>query len=142
MSFPRLADRRALLRLPCGDRGFAFEQQTGALDDRHVDHLAVDGDGADTLGERLVVSGDDAAGVVDFLGARTKLLVQNGDLARMNDRGADEAEAARAADRLPKPVEVVKLGDRADKAQWHYAGGPGGEDGHLLRHEEPLGLGQ
>ena len=52
-----------------GDCGFAFEQEAGALDDRHVDHLAVDGNRADTVGERLVVGGDDAAGVVDFLSA-------------------------------------------------------------------------
>ena len=45
----------------------ALDQEPGALDDRHVDHLAVDGDRADPLGERLVVGGDDAAAVIDLL---------------------------------------------------------------------------
>ena len=40
-----------------GDRLLALDEEPGALDDRHVDHLAVDGDGADALGEGLVVGG-------------------------------------------------------------------------------------
>ena len=87
----------------------SFEHEPRALDDRHVDRLAVDGDGADTLGERLVVGGDDAAGVVDFLRAGAELLVQDRHLARMDDRGADKAEAARAAlDRSAGPRSVIR----------------------------------
>jgi len=85
-----------------GDRGFAIEQQPGALDDRHVDHPAVDGDGTHPLGQCLVVSGDDAAGVVELLRARTEFLVQDRHLARMDDRRADKPEPARAADRIPE----------------------------------------
>jgi hypothetical protein len=33
----------------------SVEQEAVALDDRHFDHLAVDGDGADPLGEGLVM---------------------------------------------------------------------------------------
>src|ERR1700730_13648404 len=106
-----------------GDRGFALEEKAGALDDRHVDHLAIDGDGADTLGQRLVVGSREAAGVVDFLRAGTEFLVEDRDLARMDNRGADKANAARAPDRLPEAVEVVKLGDGGEKPQWHDAGG-------------------
>ncbi len=36
-------------RLAGGDGGLALDQQPGPLDDRHVDHLAVDGDRAHTL---------------------------------------------------------------------------------------------
>src|SRR5271155_4567200 len=80
----RSGDCDSTVALPAfagGDCGFAFEEEAGALDDRHVDHLAVDGDGADAFGECLVVGGDDAAGVIDFLRAGTELLVQDRDLA-------------------------------------------------------------
>src|SRR6516165_9808988 len=120
----------------------ALDEEAGALDDRHVNHLAVDGDGADPLGKRLVISGEHAAGVIDLRGARSELLVQDRHLARMNDRGADKPETTRAPDRRAKAVEVVKLGDRADKAQRHDPRGTGGEDAELLWHEQPLGLGQ
>ena len=89
----------ALLRLAGGDRRLALEQQSGALDDRDVDHLAVDSDGADTLGQRLVIGRDDAAGMIDLLAARPELLVQDLHLARMDHRGAGKTESAGAADR-------------------------------------------
>jgi hypothetical protein len=38
-----------------GDCGVAVEERACELDDRHFDHFAVDGDGADPLGEVLVV---------------------------------------------------------------------------------------
>jgi len=97
-------------------------------------NLAIDRDGADTFGQCLVIGGDDAPSMVDLVGARPELLVQDRHLARVNDRGADEAEAARAANRRAKPVEIVELGDRADKAQRHDAGRAGGDHRHLLRH--------
>src|SRR5262252_4843030 len=79
------------IRLPfglaSGDGGFALEQEAGAFDDRHIDHLAIDGDGADPFGERLVIGGDNAAGVVELLGAGAELLVEDRHLARMDDRG-------------------------------------------------------
>src|SRR6202011_2850914 len=74
-----------LPRLPRSDRRFAFEEELGAFDDRHVDHLAVDGDRADPFGERRVIGGDDPGGVGDFGGGGAELLVQNPNLARMND---------------------------------------------------------
>jgi hypothetical protein len=124
------------------NRFFALDEEPGALDNRHVDHLAVHSHRADTLGGRFVIGGDDTPGVVGVLGAGAKLLVEDRNLARMDDRGADEAEPARAPDRLPETIEVVKLGDCADEAQRHDAGGAGGKHCHLLRHEQPLGLGQ
>src|SRR5215831_14272852 len=90
------------LRLAGGDRRLTLEEQLGALDDRHVDHLAVDCDSADTFSQRLVIGGEDAAGLIDLLGARPKLLVQDWHLARMDHRGADKAESAGAADRRAK----------------------------------------
>ena len=48
----------------------------------------------------------------------------------------------RAADRLSETVEIVELGDGADKAQRHDTGGAGGEYRHLLRHRQRFGLGQ
>jgi hypothetical protein len=99
-----------------GDCFFAIEQQPGAPDDGHLDHLAVDGDGADPFGERLVIGGNDAASVVDFIAGRAEFLVEDWDLAWMDGRCADRAEAARAADRPSEALEIVKLGDRADKA--------------------------
>src|SRR3984893_7750670 len=94
-----------------GERLFAFDEQPGALDDRHVDHLTVDGDRADTLGQRLVVGGKNAARVINLIRARSELLVEDRHLARMDDRGADEAEPTGAADRLPEAIEVVGFGD-------------------------------
>ena len=124
----------ALLRLAGGDRRLALEQQSGALDDRDVDHLAVDSDSAHTFGQRLVIGSDDAAGVVDLLRIRPELLVEDRHLARMDHRGADKTESTRTSDRLPKAVEIVELSNRADKAQWHDSGGAGSEHGHLLWH--------
>jgi hypothetical protein len=49
-----------------GQLPFGLDEEPGALDDRHVDHLAADSDSADPFGERLVVGGDDAAGVLDL----------------------------------------------------------------------------
>src|SRR5438270_514289 len=83
----------------------------------HVDHLAVDRDSADAFGERLVVGSDDTACMVDLGGARPELLVEDRDLGRVNDTGAQKADAARAAHCLAKAVEVVKFGDRADKTE-------------------------
>src|SRR5207249_12167584 len=54
-----------------------------------VDHLAVDGDGADPLGEGIVVGGDDPRCVLDLGGARAELLVQDLDLARVDDRSEE-----------------------------------------------------
>src|SRR5437763_1529520 len=93
---PPLCRWRGFLRLALGDRRVAREEEAGALDDRHVDHLAVDGNGADPACKRLVVGGDDPLGVVDLGLARAKFLVQNLDLARVDDAGADKSDAARA----------------------------------------------
>src|SRR3954471_23051784 len=99
---------RQLLRLAGRDRILAFEQQLGALDDRHVNHLAIDGDRADSLGERLVIGTDNTARVIDLSRARTEFFVQDRDLAWVDHAGAHEAEPARAADRLAKTVEVAE----------------------------------
>src|ERR1700757_1731979 len=82
------------LRLATDDRRLALEEQLGALDNRHVDHFAVNRDRADTFGERLVVGSDDAAGVIDLLGAGPELLVEDRHLARVDHRRADKAESA------------------------------------------------
>src|SRR3984893_10430912 len=99
-----------------GDCGFAFEEQPGAFDDRDVDHLVVDGDRTHTFGQRLVIGGDDAPGAGGFLTAWPAFFVQDRHLARMDDRGADEAETAGPADRMAESVEVMELGDRANNA--------------------------
>jgi len=97
-------------------------------------NLAIDRDGADTFGQCLVIGGDDAPSMVDLVGARPELLVQDRHLARMDHRSADKTESTRTPDRLPKAVEIVELSNRADKAQWHDSGGASGEHGHLLWH--------
>src|SRR5579883_1896059 len=94
---------RAQARLAGGDRGFALEQETSALDDRHVDHPAVDRHRADPFGERFVINRDNAVSVVDLCRRRAEFLVEDRDLARMDDRGADKTEASRAANRLAEP---------------------------------------
>jgi len=69
VSLKRAAGQPPLLFFARRDRRLAFEQELGALDDRHVDHLAVDRDSADAFGERLVVGSDDTACMVDLGGA-------------------------------------------------------------------------
>src|SRR5262249_10939916 len=81
-------------RFAGGDGFLAGDQEAGALDDRHIDHLAADADRADTLGERLVVGRDNAATMVDLLRAWAEFLVEDRDLARMDHRCAKEAEPA------------------------------------------------
>src|SRR5579859_698438 len=100
-----LPEGRLLLRLALGDRLVAREERLGALDNRHVDHPSVDGDGADAFGESLVVGGDDAGGVLDLRRARAEFLVEDLDLRGMDDAGAHEAEAARAAHRLAEGAQ-------------------------------------
>jgi hypothetical protein len=65
--------------------GFARDEEPGAFDDRYVDHLAVDGDGTDAGGERRVIGGEHPTGVRDLVRARPEFLVQDRDLARMDD---------------------------------------------------------
>src|SRR5262249_43984228 len=113
---------------------FAFQKPFGAFDDRHIDHLAVDGDGADALSHCLVIGSHDPASVVGFSPTRAELLIQDLDLAWMDDGGADKAEAARAAHCLAKSLEVAELEDRADKPQRHDTGSARRKDTHLLWH--------
>src|SRR3954451_12075132 len=136
------AASRLRLRLAGGDGCLAVEQDLGAFDDRHVDHLAVDGDGADAFGERLVIGLDHPAGVIGLGRAGPEFLVEDLDLARVYDAGAHEAEPARAPDGFAEAVKIAEIGPGPDKAERHNAGAARREDAHLLRHEQPLGLGQ
>src|SRR5262249_34273431 len=104
-----------LLRFAGGDRRLTLEEQLGTLDDRHVDHLAVDCDSADTFSQRLVIGADDAAGVIDLLGARPKLLVQDWHLARMDHRGADKTESAGPPNRRAKRARGGEIGAPAQE---------------------------
>jgi len=80
--------RRPHPRLARGDRLFALDQEAGALDDRHVDHRAVDGDRADPVGQGLVIGGDDSAAVLDFGGTGAEFLVEDLDLTWVDHRRA------------------------------------------------------
>ena len=119
----RLVDRQHLLR---------------AQHHRHVDHLAVDRDRAAAGRDRLVIGRDDLARGRDLVGARREFLVQDRHLARMDHRGAAEAEPARAPDRLAERVEVLVVRDRADEAERQDAGGARRDRELLLRHEQRL----
>jgi hypothetical protein len=83
-------------RLAGGDRRLAIEEPPGALDDRDVDHFAVDGDGADALRESIVVRRDNAVGMIGLLGARPELLVPS----RHISGEADDAVAREPVDCL------------------------------------------
>ena len=64
-----------------------------------------------SLGKRLVIGGDQHGARGRPQRGRAEFLVGIGTWLEWDDRGANEAEAARAADRLPETVEVGKLGD-------------------------------
>ena len=107
------------------DRGLDGEGAAGLLDVQVLDHAAVDGDDALAGGLGLLEGGDDAAGLLDLLGARGEGGVARLDLARVDEGLAVEAEVA----------ALLALGEEAglvldvvvDAVEDHLAGGPGGE---------------
>ena len=135
----RCREVRAQRASRCPDRRVDRQHLLRAQHHRHVDHLAVDRDRAAAGRDRLVIGRDDLSRGRDLVGARRELLVQDRDLARMDHRGAAEAEPARAPHRLAERVEILVVRDRADEAERQDAGGARRDRELLLRHEQRLG---
>src|SRR3990167_7013969 len=72
----------------------ARDQAARTVEDRDVDHLAVDRERAAALGCGLLVGRDQFPGVGDFVGARREGFVQCRHEAGMDAGAAGEAEAA------------------------------------------------
>src|SRR5919201_3009813 len=83
MCHRRLGTRRGLTRSRSND-------SARALDDRRIEHLAVERDGAKTLRGAFVVRGDDTSRVRDLIRRRRKDLVHDRDLSRMDALPAAE----------------------------------------------------
>src|SRR6266542_2137061 len=125
---------RSLMRTRLGVSLDPAQDAPRAIDDRRIQHLPVERDRALAARQCFVERAHDPPRLFDLRRGRAEDLVDEGDLIRMDERLAAEAEAARA-ERIGAKARGV-LDVRPDAVERKLSRRHGGDDGRRARIQE------